>query len=65
MELSAIEKALGGKKVLRKSIQSEMDLVELSDTGVTKDALLRLAKYLSCSMKQMAELLPITERTIQ
>ena len=65
MELSAVAKVLGGKKVLRKSLQSRMDLIELSNEGVTKDALLHLAKYFSCSVNQMAQLLPVTERTIQ
>ena len=65
MELSALAKILGGKKVLQRSIQSQMDLVKLSNKGVTKDALLHLAKYLSFSMNQMAQLLPVTERTIQ
>ncbi len=60
-----LAKILGGKKVLQKSIQSQMDLVTLSDKGITKDALLHLAKYLSFSMNQMAQLLPVTERTIQ
>lgn len=65
MELYALTKVLGGKKVLQMSIQSQMDLVTLSNKGVTKDALLHLAKYLSFSMNQMARLLPVTERTIQ
>ncbi|MFQ5640665.1 MAG: antitoxin Xre/MbcA/ParS toxin-binding domain-containing protein [bacterium] len=65
MELSALAKVLGGKKILRKNIQSRMDLVELSNKGVTKDALSHLAKYFSCSVNQMAQLLPVTERTIQ
>lgn len=56
-----LSKILGGKKVLQKSIQSQMDLVTLSDKGITKDALLHLAKYLSFSMNQMAQLLPVTE----
>jgi putative toxin-antitoxin system antitoxin component (TIGR02293 family) len=42
-----------------------MDMIELSDKGVTKDALLRLATYLNLSLSQIATLLPITERTIQ
>jgi putative toxin-antitoxin system antitoxin component (TIGR02293 family) len=65
MELSALAKILGGKKVLRKNLQSRMDLVDLSNQGVTKDALLHLAEYFSCSVNQMARLLPVTERTIQ
>ncbi|MGH7594744.1 MAG: type II RES/Xre toxin-antitoxin system antitoxin [bacterium] len=65
MELSAMAKVLGGKKVLRKNLQSRMDLVDLSNQGVTKDALLHLAEYFSFSVNQMAQLLPVTERTIQ
>ncbi len=65
MELYTLTKVLGGKKVLKMSIQNQMDLVTLSNMGVTKDALLHLAKYLSFSMNQMAQLLPVTERTIQ
>ncbi len=65
MEPYALTKVLGGKKVLKMSIQNQMDLVTLSNMGVTKDALLHLAKYLSFSMNQMAQLLPVTERTIQ
>ncbi len=65
MELAVLEKVLGGKKVLRKRIKSRMDLVDLSNRGVTKDALSNLAKFLSCSVKQIAQLLPVTERTIQ
>lgn len=65
MELASISKILGGQKVLHKRIQNSIDLVELGKIGVTKDALVHLARYLSLSMSKMAELLPITERTIQ
>lgn len=65
MRLSNIEKALGGDKILKKKIRSRMDLIELSNMGVTKSALIHLSAYLSFSMHQMAELLPISERTIQ
>ena len=65
MEYSEVTKVLGGEKVLRKRIQSRMDLIELSNKGITKNALLHLAKYLCFSMGEMAELLPVTKRTIQ
>lgn len=65
MNLSALAYVLGGRKVLRKNIQSRMDLIELSNKGVTKDALIHLAKYLACSVNQIVQLLPVTERTIQ
>jgi putative toxin-antitoxin system antitoxin component (TIGR02293 family) len=56
---------LGDHNVPRKIIESRMDLIELGDKGVTKDALVHLARYLDISLGQMAELLSITERTIQ
>ena len=65
MQLSKIEKILGGQKVLHMRIQKRQDLIALGHHGVTKDALLNLARYLSVSMNQIAALLPITERTIQ
>lgn len=65
MEFEGVTEILGGVEVLRKNINSRMDLIELSNKGVTKDALLRLAKHLDLSTKQMADLLALTERTIQ
>ena len=65
MELSGVMKVLGGQKVLGKRIKSRMDLIELSKTGVTKNALVHLAKFMSFSVRQMAEFLPVTERTIK
>lgn len=65
MELSELAKVLGGKKVLRINLRNRMDLIDLSKKGVTKDALLHLAKYFSYSVHQMAQLLPVTERTLQ
>ncbi|MFC2166289.1 antitoxin Xre/MbcA/ParS toxin-binding domain-containing protein [Acidobacteriota bacterium] len=65
MELSAVTEVLGGEKVLLKKVRNRTDLIELGKFGLTKDALLHLAKYLGISVGQMAALLPITERTIQ
>lgn len=65
MELAALTKVLGGKKVLRKNLRNRMDLVDLSNEGITKEALLHLARYFSFSVNQIAQLLPVTERTIQ
>lgn len=65
MEVATITEVLGGVEVLQKKIQNKMDLVELSNKGVTKDALLRLGRYLNLSISQMADLVAVTERTIQ
>ena len=60
-----IVSVLGGRKVVRTKITSRMDLVDLGTEGVTKEALLRLVGYLEFSIDQMAEILPVTKRTIQ
>ena len=65
MELSGVTTILGGEEILQKKVQNQMDLLELSDEGIPKVALVNLAKYLSCTIRQMAQLLPLTERTIQ
>lgn len=42
-----------------------MRMVELSRKGVTKNTLLKVAELGSMSLKELAQLLPVTERTIQ
>ena len=56
---------LGGDKVLHRKVQNRLDLVELGREGLSKEAYDRLAQYLNFSTKQMAAILPVTERTIQ
>ena len=65
MELSNMARILGGEKVLHMKLEKRQDLIALGHHGVTKGALLNLARYLSFQMNQIAELLPISERTIQ
>ena len=65
MQLAQVGKILGGEKILGKKLESKMDLVELGSIGVTKNAVSHLANYLSLSWKQVADLLPVTERTLQ
>ena len=64
MQVAEIKKVLGGEKVLRKKIRDRIDLIELSNKGLTKDALTHLSSFLCLSLRQMSTLLPITERTI-
>ncbi len=64
MQLALVGDILGGEKTLGKKIENKMDVVELVRTGVTKSAVSNLAQYLSLSMKQIADLLPVTERTL-
>lgn len=65
MKVTQISKILGGQKVLHARVHQRQDLIWLSDHGVTKDALLNLTKYMCFSLNQIAELLPISGRTIQ
>jgi len=65
MELNNIMEILGGRKILHKAIRNRMDLIDLSNKGVSKNALINLANYLEISTHQIAQLLPVTERTIQ
>ena len=60
-----IEQLLGGTEVIGHTIRCEMDLYELSRNGLPKKALLNLIANLGFTVKTMASLLHITERTIQ
>lgn len=44
---------------------SPMDLVQLSRKGIRKSALSNLSNALNIPMKDLAKLLPVTERTLQ
>jgi putative toxin-antitoxin system antitoxin component (TIGR02293 family) len=65
MELQGMIEVLGGERTFHRSLRNRIDLIELGKIGLKKAALLHLADYLDLTLSQMAELLPITERTIQ
>ena len=65
LELAEVSNILGGKGVLRGELQDSFDLIELSDRGLSKRALMNLAKYLRLSLGEIAQLLPVSERTVQ
>lgn len=65
MRGSTLARILGEKGTGRDSPLSRISLMELGERGLTKDAVLRLAKHLGFSMRQMAGILPVTERTLQ
>jgi putative toxin-antitoxin system antitoxin component (TIGR02293 family) len=65
MKVSSIVKVLGGEKVVRRRIHNRMDLIELGAEGVTKDALLHLAEYFGLSVNEIAQLLPVADRTLR
>ncbi len=65
MNVSGVIKILGGEKIVRKRVRNRLDLIELSNRGLTKSALSHLADCLSIPLSRMAELLPVSGRTIQ
>ena len=65
MQTIELTSVLGGENVLNKNIDNRMDLVDLGNRGVNKNALIHLAEYLSLSLQQMASLLSISTKTIQ
>ena len=65
MSFAGIAEVLGGEKVLRQRIHSRLDLIALSRKGLPKEALLHLAQFLSYTLHEVADLLPVTERTLQ
>ena len=65
MQLSGTIRVLGGQKVLGRKVRNQLDLIDLSKSGITKRSLTYLAEFMCFSMRQMADLLPVTDRTIQ
>lgn len=65
MALAGITAVLGGERVLQQQIHNRLDLIALSRKGVPKEALVHLAHFLSCTLHDVADLLPVTERTLQ
>ncbi|MHB1413569.1 MAG: type II RES/Xre toxin-antitoxin system antitoxin, partial [Thermoleophilia bacterium] len=59
------EEILGGEEVLGRKIKSINDFIELGRQGIKKSAVRHLAASMSLTWRDMAKLLPITERTLQ
>jgi putative toxin-antitoxin system antitoxin component (TIGR02293 family) len=56
---------LGGQTVINRQIRHDFDLIEIAKEGLPKQALDALALQISFSTKEMAEVLNVSERTVQ
>lgn len=65
MSYAHVEEILGGEEVLGRKIKSINDFIELGRQGIKKSAVRHLAASMSLTWRDMAKLLPITERTLQ
>ena len=63
--IAQVENLLGGSSLLGNSINTEMDLYRLSSQGIPKKSLVTLVKKINTSMRAMAKILHVTERTLQ
>ncbi|MFP4379962.1 MAG: antitoxin Xre/MbcA/ParS toxin-binding domain-containing protein [Candidatus Sumerlaeia bacterium] len=65
MSIAMVNEILGGEKILGQTICDQMGLYKLGKQGVSKAALMRLGAFMGLSLSQLADILPVTERTIQ
>ena len=64
MTAIAISEALGGRKTLRRSVQSEVDLHAATCDGLPTSTLTALAGKLSLDRKAVAKVVGISDRTL-
>jgi putative toxin-antitoxin system antitoxin component (TIGR02293 family) len=64
MTVAAISRVLGGKKVLKREIETTSELVSLTREGLPADILPALANELAMDRKVVARALGIPERTL-
>lgn len=60
-----VEGLLGGSAVIGNHINTDMDLYKLSKQGIPKLALVNFVQNIGSSMRAMAKILHVTERTLQ
>ncbi|WP_346881623.1 antitoxin Xre/MbcA/ParS toxin-binding domain-containing protein [uncultured Algibacter sp.] len=60
-----ITSVLGGSIAVGQSINSDMDLIEITRKGLPKSVIQTLSAILSISMEKMSQLLHVSHRTLQ
>ena len=63
--LDMVSEVMVKYNVADESFNSSFDLIQLARKGITKRSLLKLSKGFSLTLKDLANALPITERSIQ
>ena len=58
-------KSIGAERLLKEPINREFDLIPLIKRGLFKRNLIKLAEQMSMSIKDMAAILPVSERTLK
>src|SRR5438876_12173914 len=60
-----ISKILGVKRTAKRKSSDSLEYVTLVRKGLNKKNLVSLAKLMNLSLKEISEILPVSERTIQ
>jgi uncharacterized protein (DUF2384 family) len=64
MTVAAITAVLGGRRTLKKKIESDFELTQLTREGLPVDVLTLLAQELSIDRKALAKVVGISDRTL-
>jgi len=65
MNYDHVVEALGGKRVVTLPLESELDLVELVRSGLSRTALFHLASKLKLTLPEISQIFHLSERTLQ
>jgi putative toxin-antitoxin system antitoxin component (TIGR02293 family) len=65
MQLHKIEEILGGQDSLNSPLNNSLDQIHLIENGIPRKSLLKLIENISFSLKDMAELLHVSEKTLK
>ncbi|RAJ10990.1 putative toxin-antitoxin system antitoxin component (TIGR02293 family) [Chitinophaga skermanii] len=56
---------LGGEKNIHRAVNSELDYLDLSIHGIPKSSIISIAEYLDIPMKDMADLVNLSPKTLE
>ena len=65
VQYQTMQEVLGGNKLLSKAISGDIDLINLSRSGVKKSSLKSLSNFLGISMDKMSSLMHTSYRNMQ
>jgi putative toxin-antitoxin system antitoxin component (TIGR02293 family) len=64
MTATAISEVLGGRKMLRRRVECDFELIALTRAGLPVQTLTRVAEELNVERKELARIVGISERTL-
>ncbi len=65
MKFQDVEDLLGGKDALKVSLKDSLDQINVIERGIPKESLLKLIENIEFSIKDIATILHVSERTLK